>query len=78
MVNDLAEIVSEGSNPREVAVAHHRSLRTELYRDARMLGNVEAAAHGPVSYGRRYARRKIYARTNSFTRSILRSISLSK
>jgi len=42
------------------------------------MGNVEAAAHGPVAYGKRYARRKVYARTNSFTRSILRSISLSK
>lgn len=59
-------------------MARHRSLRTELYSDARMLGNLEAASHGPVSYGKRYARRRIYAKTNGFTRSILRSISLSK
>ena len=59
-------------------MTQHHSLRAELYRDARLLGNVEAASHGPLAYSRRYARRKVYARTNRFTRSILRSISLSK
>lgn len=59
-------------------MTRHRSLRTELYHDARLLGNVGAASHGPLAYGKRYARRKVYARTNSFTRSILRSINLSK
>jgi hypothetical protein len=42
------------------------------------MGNLEAAARGPAAYSKRYARRKVYARTNSFTRSILRSINLSK
>ena len=59
-------------------MTRHRRLRSELYRDARLLGNVQAAAHGPVTYSKRYARRKIYARTNSLTRSILRAINLSK
>jgi hypothetical protein len=59
-------------------MTRHRSLRSELYHDARIMGNVQAASHGPVAYGKRYARRKVYARTNSFTRSILRAISLSK
>jgi hypothetical protein len=59
-------------------VARHRTLRSELYRDARLMGNLEAAARGPAAYSKRYARRKVYARTNSFTRSILRSINLSK
>jgi len=49
-----------------------------LYHDARLLGNVQAAAQGPGAYAKRYARRKVYARTNSFTHSILRSINLSK
>jgi hypothetical protein len=49
-----------------------------LYRDARLLGNVEAAAHGPGAYAQRYARRKVYSRTNSYAHSILRSIALSK
>ncbi|HUY43429.1 MAG TPA: hypothetical protein VMU98_06670 [Acidimicrobiales bacterium] len=55
-----------------------RNLRSELYADARLLGNLQAASRGPVAFGKRYARRKVYARTNSFTHSILRSISLSK
>ena len=59
-------------------MARHRSLRSELYRDARLLGNVQAAAHGPGAYAKRYARRKVYSRTNAFTHSILRSINLSK
>jgi hypothetical protein len=59
-------------------VARRPSLRSELYRDARLLGNVQAATHGPTAYAKRYARRQVYARTNTFTRSILRSIYLSK
>ena len=55
-----------------------RSLRSELYRDARMLGNIQAAAKGPVSYGKRYARRRVYATTNGMTRKLLRSFGLSK
>jgi len=66
-----------GTN-RGVTVAHRQSLRSALYRDARVLGNVEAASHGPGAYARRYARRKVYSRTNSFTHSILHSIYLSK
>ena len=68
----------EEKSPKGGPVARQRSLRSELYRDARLLGNLQAAGHGPVAYGQRYARRKVYARTNSFTHSILRSISLSK
>lgn len=59
-------------------MARRRSLRSELYRDARLLGNVQAAAHGPTAYAKRYARRQVYSRTNTFTHSILRSIYLSK
>jgi len=59
-------------------MSRHRSLRSELYRDARVIGNLEAAAHGPVAFSKRYARRRVYARTNGFTRSILRSINVSK
>jgi hypothetical protein len=59
-------------------MTRHRSLRSQLYRDARLLGNVEAATHGPGVYARRYARRKVYSRTNSYTHSILRSIALGK
>ncbi len=59
-------------------MARRKSMRSELYRDARVLGNVEAAAKGPVSYGKRVARRKAYATTNGLTRKFLRSLGLSK
>ncbi|MDH2903368.1 MAG: hypothetical protein PXZ08_05385 [Actinomycetota bacterium] len=58
-------------------MARRRSLRSQLYRDARILGNVQAAAHGPAAYGKRYARRKVYTTSNSLTRQLLRALSLS-
>jgi hypothetical protein len=59
-------------------MARRRSLRSQLYRDARIMGNVEALSHGPVAYGKRYARRKVYARSNSLTRNLLRSFGVSR
>ena len=47
-----------------------------MYREARILGNAQALAHGPVAYGKRYARRKVYATSNSLTRSLLRALGL--
>ena len=46
------------------SVPRRRSLRSQLYRAARDLGNVEAAAKGPGAYSRRVIRRRVYARTN--------------
>jgi hypothetical protein len=54
-----------------------KSLRSQLYRAARDLGNIEAAEKGPTSYGRRVARRAVYRRTNSVTGGILRALGLS-
>ena len=59
-------------------MARSRSLRSQLYREARILGNVEAASKGPLAYGQRYARRRVYATSNSLTRNLLRSLGLSK
>ena len=59
-------------------MARRRSLRSQLYREARILGNVEAASHGTVAYGKRYARRRAYAASNSLTRSFMRSLGLSR
>ena len=59
-------------------MARRKGLRSQLYRAARDLGNVEAAEKGPSAYAKRYSRRKVYARTNSITRQILRAIGLSK
>jgi hypothetical protein len=63
---------------KKVNMGRRRSLRAQLYRDARMLGNLDAAARGPVAYSRRYARRRMYAATNGVTLSILRSLGLTK
>jgi hypothetical protein len=59
-------------------MARRKSVRSQLYRAARDLGNVEAASKGPTSYGKRVVRRKAYAKTNSITRRILRAFGLSK
>jgi len=53
-------------------MARHKSFRSQLYRAARDLGNVQAASRGPGSYARRVARRKVYRSTNGLTRKVLR------
>ncbi len=57
-------------------MARHTSLRSQLYRAARDLGNVQAAEKGPTSYAKRVARRKIYRTTNGMTRKLTRRIGL--
>ncbi len=52
------------------------SLRSEIYRAARDLGNVQAAAKGPGSYAKRTVRRKVYRTTNGLTSELLRSLGL--
>jgi hypothetical protein len=58
-------------------MARHTTLRSQLYRAARDLGNVQAAAGGPGSYAKRMARRKVYHATNGLTNNLLRSFGLS-
>ncbi len=57
-------------------MSRERSLRSQLYRDARIMGNFQAALKGPAPFAKRYARRKVYSKTNSATRVILRSLGL--
>lgn len=57
-------------------MARRSSLRSELYRAARDLGNVQAAEKGPASYAKRVARRKVYRTTNGMTRHLLRQVKL--
>jgi hypothetical protein len=58
-------------------MARKKSLRSQLYRGARDLGNIEAVAHGGVSGGaKRYARRAVYRKTNTVTGSFLRALGL--
>ncbi len=51
-----------------------RSLRTNLYRSARFLGNVQAASKGPAAYSKRVVRRSVYRKTNRATGSLLRKL----
>ena len=53
-----------------------KSLRSQLYRAARDLGNVEAAGKGPGAYGKRVIRRKVYRSTNGLTGRFLRKLGL--
>ena len=53
-----------------------KSLRSQLYRAARDLGNVQAASKGPGSYAKRVARRKVYRMTNTATRRIMKGFGL--
>jgi hypothetical protein len=51
-----------------------RSLRSQLYRAARDLGNVQAAAKGPGAYGKRVVRRAAYRKTNTGLARILKRL----
>jgi hypothetical protein len=54
-----------------------KSLRSQLYRGARDLGNVEAVKHGGVKgLAKRDARRVVYRKTNTLTGSFLRALGL--
>jgi hypothetical protein len=55
-------------------MARRKSLRSQLYRAARDLGNIEAAEQGPTAYGKRVVRRKAYAKTNGALGRVLRGI----
>lgn len=55
-------------------MARSKSLRSQLYRAARDLGNVQAAKKGPSAYGRRVVRRAVYRKGNAGIARILRSI----
>jgi hypothetical protein len=55
-------------------MARRSSLRSQLYRAARDLGNVQAAAKGPGAYGKRIVRRKVYRSTNGVLGKLLKSI----
>lgn len=48
------------------------SLRSNLYKSARVLGTVNAASKGPTALGKRYIRKAVYRKTNSWTQKGLR------
>ena len=62
--------------PKGGDTMRRKSLRSQLYRGARDLGNLEAAEKGPASYGRRVVRRKVYRTTNGTLQRGLRKLGL--
>lgn len=63
-------------NEKEEAMPRRRSMRSQLYRAARDLGDIEAASRGPGALGRRVVRRRVYRTTNRWTRRLLRGFGL--
>jgi hypothetical protein len=57
-------------------MARRKSLRRQLYRAARDLGNVQAAKDGPTPYGKRVVRWKVYRTTNGINRRVLKDLGL--
>ena len=60
----------------DVVMARRKTLRGELYRAARDLGNLQAAAKGPGPYAKRVVRRAVYRKTNGELRRLLRRLGL--
>ena len=54
------------------ALTRNHPLRSQLYRAARDLGNVQAAEKGPTAYGKRAVRRKVYRRSNTVVGQVMR------
>jgi hypothetical protein len=53
-------------------------MRSEMYRTARLMGDLQAAEKGPNAYGKRVMRKKMYRRSNTLTRRLLRMVGLSR
>ena len=57
-------------------MARRKSARSQLYRFARDLGNLNAISNGPSGVAKRYVRRGVYRKTNTWTQLILRRTKL--
>lgn len=57
-------------------MARRKSLRSQLYRAARDLGDAQAAGKGPAGFGRRQLRKAAYRRSGGLTAAILRALGL--
>ncbi|HLX87433.1 MAG TPA: hypothetical protein VKR22_03075 [Acidimicrobiales bacterium] len=57
-------------------MTRRKSFRSQLYRAARDLGDIEAASKGPGSYVRRRVRKSAYRRMNGTLGRIFRSLGL--
>jgi hypothetical protein len=57
-------------------MARRKSLRSQIYRGARDLGNVQAARGGPTSYGQACGATEVYRTTNGINRRVLKDLGL--
>jgi len=57
-------------------MARRKSLRSQLYRGARDVGNLEAASKAPGAFAKRQVRRSAYRRTNAGLAGLLRAFGL--
>ena len=57
-------------------MSRKKSLRSQLYRAARDLGDMQAAAKGPGAYATRRVRRKAYRKSNTALGRFLKGIGL--
>lgn len=61
-----------------ITLARKRNARSDLYKAARLMGDVEAAEHGPEALAKREARKSVYRSTNRSVSRFLRALGLSK
>jgi len=59
-------------------MTRRRSVRSDLYRTARVMGDVQAAMRGPGAYGRRRVRKVAYRSTNRGLYRLLKSLGLGR
>ena len=59
-------------------MARRRSLRSEMYRTARVMGDIEAAEKGPSADGTRVLRKNMDRRSNAVTRKPRRMVGLTR
>jgi hypothetical protein len=57
-------------------MARRKSLRSQRYRAARDIGNIEAAEKGAGSYDKRVVRSRVYAKNNGLTGRLQRKLGL--
>jgi hypothetical protein len=55
-------------------MARRKSLRSQLYRAARDLGNMDVAEKGPGAYSKRLVRRNVLRQSNKVTNGFLRRL----
>jgi len=59
-------------------MARRRTVTGQLYRLARASDTMRAASQGPAAYAKRQVRRRVYRKSGSLTRALLKAFGLSR